>query len=462
MTSTPVTAGVGAFFPGTQAAAAQQGAGTGSAFSDVLKNQTDAGSRTENAAPEKTRTQTAAGNRVAGNGAARKEDLRTKETDGADSKEVRTGEISPEEAQEQAEAAAQVLAGQMVEQTAQQLGVTEEEVKELLDSLDMTPMNLLNEADLQTVVLAAAGETDATGLVTNEQLFADFKQLSGTLEELTAQTAEATGLSEEEVTQIFTGLAREAEPEKAAEEAFIPLEKEDMTVSEETEEATVSKPVEAQEEIRTEETGQIPDTKTDRPKEGGKENTQNGGSAFRQADSGFQQNFTTQAQTEVMSDVREAQSYFSPDTERIMNQITDYMRAQIREGVSELDMQLHPASLGNLHVKLTAKEGMVTAQFTAQNDTVKTALEGQMIQLKETFKEQGISVEAIEVTVAEHRFDENLQQNSGRESGNGRPARQRTRRINLNMSEDETVLNEEDRLAAEVLADNGGTVDYTA
>lgn len=466
MTSTPVTAGVGMFFPGTQAAASGQGVGTGSAFSDVLKNQTGPDSKPEANSAEKSKsgTGTGSGSRVSGSGAGRRENLQTKEAGGVKSRDQKTGEVSPEDAQEQAQAAAEVLAAQMLEQTAQELGITPQEVEQILDDLGMTPMNLLNETDLRAVVLAAAGETDVTGLVTNEQLLSDFKQLSGTLEELTAQTAEDTGLSEEEVKEIFEGLTKEAVPEEASVPGQVPAEAEEVTadLSQEAEEKPFSLSKEAEEDPDAAQQ-LLQSEETEKPKESGRDDSGNTNHAFHQ-ENGFQQNFNAQVQTEALSDVREAQSYFASDTEMIMNQITDYMRAQVREGLSELDMQLHPASLGNLHVKLIAKEGMVTAQFTAQNETVKAALESQMLQLKETFKEQGISVEAIEVTVASHRFDENLQQNSGRESGNGdgRPARPRTRRINLNASGEEDILEEEDRLAAEVLADNGGTVDYTA
>ena len=161
----------------------------------------------------------------------------------------------------------------------------------------------------------------------------------------------------------------------------------------------------------------------------------------------------------------EGTAVFRPDTELIMNQITDYMKAQVSEGMSELEMQLHPESLGSLHVRLIAKEGMVTAQFTAQNDAVKAALESQMIQLQETFEEQGVKVEAIEVMVASHKFDRNLSQNSGQQEGasDRQPARAKVRRLNLG---DETLeeenLDAEEQLAADIMRQNGGTVDYMA
>ena len=173
------------------------------------------------------------------------------------------------------------------------------------------------------------------------------------------------------------------------------------------------------------------------------------------------QKLTAVSTDNVMQTVQEA-PIFDTDTEMILNQITDYMKGQITDGVSELEMQLHPESLGNLHIRLSAKEGVVTAQFTAQNDTVKAVLESQMIQLKETFKEQGITVEAIEVMVESRKFDQSMSQNSNGMNGENRQGgKQKNRRINLNAFTEEENLTEEDRIAAELLKDSGGTVDYT-
>ena len=457
MTSTPVTAGVGIFFSGQQAQASQAGAEVGNNFSDVLKNQTGSGNRTQADTTPKVQGNTASGNKVSDNARNRKDRLKTGET-------RQNEKNSPQDAIKQAEMAAEEMAGEMVTQTAEELGITEEEVLEILESLNLTPMDLLDTANLQAVVLAAAGEVDATGLVTNEQLFDSFKQLNGTLEEMVAEVAETTGLSEEEVHQVFNELAAQAEGMKelpaqtAAEELMEELPEE----SDEKEQVPAFR-------TQTEEAGATESTvgphtaetvQSSTKKETGQSEE---GNAFGQAGNSFQQNFNAQVQVEMLSNVREAESYFSPDTEMIMNQITDYMKSQITDGLSELDMQLHPANLGSLHVKLTAREGMITAQFTAQNDVVRAALESQMVQLKETFKEQGISVEAIEVNVSSHRFDENLQQNAGsNENSDKQPAKQRSRRINLNEIGEEAVLDEDDRLAAEVLADNGGTVDFTA
>ena len=90
--------------------------------------------------------------------------------------------------------------------------------------------------------------------------------------------------------------------------------------------------------------------------------------------------------------------------------------------------------------------------------------------IQESLDEKGIKVNAVEVSVGAHEFERNLEEGAsnsfagqdgtdGREQGRGRPR-------NLNRSElegDEPLeLSEEEELAARIMQENGGTVDYTA
>ena len=89
-----------------------------------------------------------------------------------------------------------------------------------------------------------------------------------------------------------------------------------------------------------------------------------------------------------------------------------------------------------------------------------------MVALKQSFEEQGIKVEAVEVTVASHAFERNL---SGEGNGNTNdetaPDKKKgARRITLSDLTDEILeeeLSDEDRLVAEMMKQNGNTVDYT-
>lgn len=154
-------------------------------------------------------------------------------------------------------------------------------------------------------------------------------------------------------------------------------------------------------------------------------------------------------------------SSWSEQTQNIMNQIMDYMRIQLGADTTSLEMQLHPASLGTLQVQIASKGGVVTANFITQNEAVKAALESQMVQLKESFEEQGVKIEAIEVTVQTHEFERNLEQGRGRNQQE--PERRgRARRINLGDPLSMETMAEEDELTAEMMAMEGSTVDYMA
>ena len=135
------------------------------------------------------------------------------------------------------------------------------------------------------------------------------------------------------------------------------------------------------------------------------------------------------------------------------------MKLQFGSDTTSLEMQLHPASLGTLHIQLESKGGMVTANFITQNEAVKAALESQIVQLQESFEAQGVRIEAIEVTVQTHEFERNLEQGRGREQQEPQK-KNRSRRINLIDPLATEGLDEEETLAAEVRAAGGSTVEY--
>ena len=152
-------------------------------------------------------------------------------------------------------------------------------------------------------------------------------------------------------------------------------------------------------------------------------------------------------------------------TEDIMRQLMDYMKVSVKPDASDLEMQLHPQSLGNVQIHIANKEGTITAQFTTENEAVRATLEGQMIQLKERFEEQGIKVETIEVTVETHSFDQNLGQNQsqGEEGYNGQQRKATRSILDTSLSEEEMeLLSDEDKLKLRMMESNGNQVDYKA
>ena len=188
------------------------------------------------------------------------------------------------------------------------------------------------------------------------------------------------------------------------------------------------------------------------------------------AGNGEQQGFAEQMKNPVSENfeapMKEVGAESRVNAEQIMKQILDFMKIRTGGQLSEIEMQLHPASLGTVQVSLAAKNGVVTAQFTAQSEVVKEAIEGQIMILRENLEQQGIKVEAVEVTVASHEFERNLEQQAKDEEQEAREAEERkksTRRINLdNLEEGEEIQDEAERITRDMMMRHGATLDYMA
>ena len=154
------------------------------------------------------------------------------------------------------------------------------------------------------------------------------------------------------------------------------------------------------------------------------------------------------------------------DTLDLIRQVTEFTKVTVREAQTTMEMQLNPEHLGKLYIEVTTKEGNVSAHIMTQNEMVKEALESQMAELKQSMNQAGVKVDAVEVTVGSHEFEKNLEQNAKqdeRQAEEQEKASPKTRRINLDeLDELSGVMSEEEALVAQIMADHGNSVDYTA
>ena len=336
--------------------------------------------------------------------------------------------------------------------------ISEEELQGIMDDLGMTKMDLTDPASLNELLMNISGAQDSFALLTDENLYGNVKGIMNLQNELVGQAQEDLKLAPEEWQQTVAGIAQ-----KTVAEPVITVEMDDTVNT-----ATAAGSQTGEAAIPTQEP-EILENQAAQNTQGEKagdfgekqEHAANGEHGNLLLQNLKEGNFLTQlqqtAQTEEAGPV---------DTQDIMRQIMDYMKVSVKPDSSDLEMQLHPQSLGTLHIQMAAKNGVVTANFITENETVKAALESQMVQLKENFTEQGIKVEAIEVTVQTHQFEQNLEQ--GRDGSGSREAeagvgKRRTRRINLNTAfAEEEPQTEEDRITADMMSANGNTVDFTA
>jgi len=383
------------------------------------------------------------------------------------SAQTKTEETS-NETLKSAEEAVNETAEKVVEKVADTLGLSKEEVEQAMETLGLTAVNLLDSANLTKLMLNLSGETDMMALTTNENLYMGLKDIIQSIQNELTSIKEMYGLSEEQLNGCVDALSEEAMQQLVGEMEEVTDSMPEFEVKvEESEKTSQQGETVATTEMKNNSGATVEQETTmagqnENPTENnqgeltGKNDVQNGNI--------FLQNLTqSQKMDAVTSNVE--MPFTETQTQDIMNQIMDYMKVQVKADATNLELQLHPESLGTLNIRIAAKEGVLTAQFTTPNEAVKSVIESQLITLQQNLNEQGFKVEAVEVNVATHQFDRNLQQGQGSNEQASEEAKKKgPRRINLNDldSLEEEELEEADRVTADMMARNGNTVDYLA
>ena len=364
-------------------------------------------------------------------------------------------------------------AEELVTEIAKELGVTVEDVEKVLEELGITMEELFSKENLTQVVVVLSGAEDVAQIVMDEELFAKVNELLGKMEEMLTEVSNETNVTVEELMEYV-------KPEMDKE--HIVVDDSDVKVIETeviteevaaVEEADVMKRTKM--EVNTDETNnevendvKVNETKTS------EERNSDTHSDFSHDEAESKQQFLTNVandfvlQNKALNTENGLYSGFTFEAREIMQQILDYIKVSVKPDMTSLQMQLNPEELGTLQIEVSNKNGVLTAQFTTQDEGVKAIIESQLIQLKENLNEQGLKVQAVEVTVASQQFDRNLDKNGNEgatQDGNPNAPKKQIRRINLNELDMEADLEDADdaiRIAAEMMARNGNTIDFMA
>lgn len=341
----------------------------------------------------------------------------------------------PEEGLEQLMEILQSAILQIQELLTQQLNISPQELEQLMRQKGFTDVQLLQPETVSQLILDATGAEDSMALVMDEDLYQSQQTIIQGFQEITQKLE--TELKEE------GGLQKTLESLKS--------------LGNSVESQTVQESGAAEENFRQENQEQPEQGREHESAQSQHQNT---------VGQVLYQNYTSQAQSQAVTGQSGAVTFSSgaayaqaPETQQVMDQILDYMKVSMKPEDTVLNMQLHPENLGTLHIQISAREGVMTAHFTATSEAVKTVLENQMVILRENFEQQDIKVDAIEVTVETHQFESNLEQgrNRGEEEQGRRPRR---RRLDMSGLESAEELPEQDKIVAEMMAANGSSVDY--
>ena len=360
-------------------------------------------------------------------------------------------------------------AEELVEEIARELGVTVEDVEKVLEELGISMAGLFDKENLTQVIVVLSGAEDVTQIVMDEELFAQVNNLLGKMEEMLSEVSENCDVTVEELMEYVKTEEFKSEFKMENSEVEV-LEAENVENEAELKETI---------KVEVETTEETSETKTDNTVKVTEFETSESTSGHTERDMSHSQAETNhQFLTNVASDnnlqnvalnvENGLNQYFTYEAREIMQQILDYIKVSVKPDMTSLQMQLNPEELGTLQIEVSNKNGMLTAQFTTQDENVKAIIEGQLIQLKENLNEQGLKVQAVEVTVASQQFDRNLDKNGNEgttQEENPNAQKKQIRRINLNeldMEEDLEGADDAIRIAADMMARNGNTIDFMA
>lgn len=387
------------------------------------------------------------------------------------------------------EAAASEVAGMFMEkavevfdQVAEKLALSPEAVADAMQELGMEMTDLLNPDRMTELIMQLTGE-DQMSLLTNEALYNTMqemtllskdageelmKQLSLTPEDLKAMLekfgeAEAAGGKMDTMVSGMQEHKPDAPIANTDERTSGLMAEQNKQQANPAQQAAMSHMANNAENSTQQNAAQMT-----AGQEAGGDSAQmrEDGESFTEGGQGFadqMMNRTNEFTEALTQETNTPRTYV--DAGEIMKQITDFMRTHLNAQGSSVELQLHPASLGTLNIAVTAKNGIVTAQFTAQDEAVRTILENQVAELRSRLDEQGVKVEAIEVTVSSHEFERNLEQNADQdadERGEAEAKRRTTRRLNLDEPGDEDAeeLDDAEQIARDMMRIHGNRLDY--
>lgn len=333
-------------------------------------------------------------------------------------------------------------------------GVSDEDIEAAMETLNLSMVDLLNPDSLKDLMMSLTGQEDTISLLTNEDLYSDMMDIINLASDLTEEIKSDLVISDEELNNLMSEV-------KAMDTANdIPTEETEVKAPNIEVEINIS------EETRTQDAGigQIVENSNSKQTQ----NSEQQGFNESAAEEMPQMTQTVQTETVTVSDAVETVRHFSSymDGNDVITQVTDFIKVNISPETTSMELQLHPASLGTVNLNIVSQNGVVTAQLLVQTESVKEALEAQMIQLQETFDEQGTKVEAVEVAVASYDLDRGPFQDRDDRQDRQNADKGSHKRVNLNLNnlddDDLSNLDEEDQLARRVMEMNGTSIDFSA
>lgn len=319
---------------------------------------------------------------------------------------------------------------QILQQITEQLGVSPEEVLQAMDALGISAEDLSQN---MAALLSELTGTDQMAVLTDESLYTQVSDLANAVEQLTTLLQDSVKEPEEPVIVV--------EQESAA------------PVTDMQQESTGDQEVQ---------TATTTDIEAEQPRETKRD--ENGNMQQQMQDMQKPAENLQQTQGSAIAAEQTTERFGLQRTQKIIDQIADYVKIHSSEKLTSMEIALNPASLGSVNLHVSSKGGVISAQLYAQDEAVRAALESQVAALKESLEAQGMKVDAIEITEHSHQLEQNLDQNGGQQESAEAQKKSGRRLLNLDELPEEEAYEEEmtqaEKLQIEMMRMGGNKLNF--
>ena len=374
------------------------------------------------------------------------------------------------------------ISSQIVEKVTDDLDISEDELNNAMQLLGLTAMDLLNPANLSALYCEVTGNaSDPQALVLNADFTALFNDVSQVASENDAQLDLLSQLTASDDGEILDAdiVSSADTTEKTVDSSYDDTAASGQNINDTADEAVKvyngstqdSSYQNSDEGTSSGETGNgITSDENAEKTQVGSSFDDSGERVLHHDDGTHSDNsvlhasVSEQLNTDISFEMSQSQSRLRVDTTDIIRQIVDSMSISNTTEESAINLQLTPESLGRMYINVSQKNSEISARIAVSNEAVKEALQTQMVNLKEALNNSGIRVNEVEITVASHEFERNLEQGAANDSRQ----QESTNSYNGSNSSDSGIDSDmmqdraEERLVTQIMRDNGNSVDFTA
>lgn len=359
-----------------------------------------------------------------------------------------TAAEEPEQEEENGEPDAVLLSDvmqQILQQITEQLGVSPEEVLQAMDALGISTEDLSQN---MAALLSELTGTDQMAVLTDESLYTQVSDLANAVEQTIEELADTLGMDKEQLTTLLQDSVKEPE------EPVIVVEQESAAPVTDMQQESIG-----DQEVQTATTTDI---EAEQPRETKRD--ENGNMQQQMQDMQKPAENLQQTQGSAIAAEQTTERFDLQRTQKIIDQIADYVKIHSGEKLTSMEIALNPASLGSVNLHVSSKGGVISAQLYAQDEAVRAALESQVAALKESLEAQGMKVDAIEITEHSHQLEQNLDQNGGQQESAEAQNKSGRRLLNLDELPEEEAYEEKmtqaEKLQIEMMRMGGNKLNF--